>query len=174
MMRKELNQRDIRALKIGAVGGICILLFVLGSRGAAGWQDVRQSLERTWLELNSIVSSDSHKRNEAVPKFKMPETEEKQKLLFRDRLKEQFDKAGVNCQPLRVSRAVKGKAAGYKLMRVKCVGKGNIAQVMDLLTNLKDNEYLAGIEEIKISCNEKNRQEVEVQLTVSTFVRAGG
>ncbi len=41
----------------------------------------------------------------------------------------------------------------------------------DLLADLKSNPYLVGVDELALKCNEKKRQQVELNLTVTTFVR---
>ena len=54
---------------------------------------------------------------------------------------------------------------------MKCSGKCKFAQILDLLASLKENPYLVGIEEMRIKCDTKNRQEIELDLTVSTFAK---
>jgi len=61
--------------------------------------------------------------------------------------------------------------AGYKLLRLKCSAKCNFRQALDLLARLKENPYLVGIEELKIACDQKNRQDVKLDLMISTFVK---
>jgi hypothetical protein len=65
----------------------------------------------------------------------------------------------------------KSPQAGYKLLRLKCSAKCKFGQVLDLLVNLKENPYLVGVEEMRIKCDPKKPQEVQLDLTVSTFVR---
>ena len=36
---------------------------------------------------------------------------------------------------------------------------------------MKENPYLVGIEEMRIKCDENNREKVELDLTVSTFAK---
>ena len=61
----------------------------------------------------------------------------------------------------------------YRLLRLKCHAKCEFRQVLDLLAGLKENPYLVGVEEFKIECGREKRQEVELDLTVSTFVKVG-
>ena len=101
----------------------------------------------------------------------MPEKEETQMFLFRDKLNEQLKKAGINSKPLQVVSTGKSPQAGYRLLRLKCSAKCRFAQALDLLANLKENPYLVGIEEFKIECDQKKRQDVKLDVTVSTFVK---
>jgi hypothetical protein len=139
------------------------------------WVKVRKSLAAVRAELKTISPSRAKQEGllSIVPVFEMPQSEEKQKFLFRDKLNEQLKKAGVKSEPLKVLPAAKlRRQAGYKLLRLQCRhGKGKFGQVLDLLANLNENPYLVGIEELRIRCNVKNRQEIELDLTVSTFAK---
>jgi len=136
---------------------------------------VRKSLSAALAELRVINLSKDRKGNllSLVPIFEMPQNEEKQKFLFRDKLNEQLKKAGIGSDPLQFLPAAKSRnSAGFKLLRLQCRhGRGRLEQVLDLLAALNENPYLAGIEELRIKCDEKNRREVELDLTVSTFAK---
>jgi len=106
-----------------------------------------------------------------VPAFEMPEKEETQRFLFRDKLNEQLKKAGIQNQPLQVASIGRSGQAGYRLLRLKCSAKCRFTQVLDLLASLKENPYLVGVEELRIKCDSKKPQEVDLDLTVSTFVK---
>ena len=43
--------------------------------------------------------------------------------------------------------------------------------MLDLLANLKENPYLVGVEELRMRIDKKKPQEVDLDLTVSTFVK---
>ncbi len=168
----KFNQRDIRTLIIGAVCAAAILaswiVFELYDRRA----EARASL----AELNNkleLIDVDKAKRSglmSIVPKFEMPQKEEAQRFLFRDKLDEQLTKAGIK-STLQVVSTTKSKQVGYKLLRMKCSSKCRLTQVLDLLANLKDNPYLVSVEELRIRCDKKNSQQVDMDLTVSTFIK---
>jgi len=107
----------------------------------------------------------------AVPVFQMPEQEETQKFLFRDKLNEQLKKAGIKGKPLQVLPGRKSPQSAYKTLFLKFSGKCQFRQSLDLLANLYNNPYLVGIEEFKIECDQKKRQDVKLDITVSTFVK---
>lgn len=168
-----LNERDKRALKLGGICTIALLVLVLATKWIDHWGQVRKSLAVAKAELAAINPSEAKQTGlmSIVPVFEMPEVEEKQKFLFRDKLDEQLKKARLKSKPLQILPAGKPLYSGYKLLRVKSSAKCRFTQMLDLLANLKENPYLVGIEEIKIKRDAKNKQEVEMDLTVSTFAR---
>lgn len=174
-MTKKLSRQDIRALKFGGVCVAAILVFVLATHWFGHWAKVRKSLTVARAELKLINPSIAKQQGllSIVPVFEMPQSEEKQKFLFRDKLNEQLKKARIKSESLQVLPTVKlRRKLDYKLLRLKCHrGKGKFGQVLDLLAGLNENPYLVGIEELRIKCNPKKPQEVELDLTVSTFVR---
>ncbi len=169
----KFNQKDIRALKLGAVGVVAILVFVFGSKFQTRWslaKDKKLELER---KLNAI---DVDKAKQAglmtiVPVLEMPQAEDEQKFLFRDKLSEQLQRAGIRNKPLQLQPAKKSSQAGYKLLLVKCNATCRFSQVLDFLTRLNENPYLVGIEEFRIKVDPKKREEVELDFTVSTFAK---
>jgi len=172
-MIEKLSQKDIRVLKIGAVCAAAIFVFVFASEWLDRWAKARASLAevKNKLELIDVEKAKRAGLLSIVPAFEMPEKEETQRFLFRDKLNEQLKKAGIKNQPLQVASIGKSGQAGYRLLRLKCSAKCRFTQVLDLLANLKENPYLVGIEELRIKCDSKKPQEVDLDLTVSTFVK---
>jgi hypothetical protein len=173
-MIEKLSQRDKRALKTGAVVVAAILGFVFVTTWFGHWAVVRESLAAKRDKLRDIDVSNAKQKGlwSKVPVFEMPKEAEEQSFLFRDKLSEQLKKAGVKPEPLKFLPAKKSRqAAGYKLLCLKCSGKAEFQQVLDLLADLNENPYLVGIEELAISCDPRKPQEVELGLTVSTFVK---
>lgn len=170
---ERLSQKDIRALKIGVVCAGAIVVFLFASEWLDHWAKARESLAelKGKLELLDVAKAKQAGLTSIVPVFEMPEKEETQKFLLRDKLNEQLKKAGISSKPLQVVSTVKSQQTGYKLLRLKCNAKCRFGQVLDLLANLKENPYLVGIEEMRIKCDPKKPQEVELDLIVSTFVR---
>ncbi len=170
---RRLNQKEKRTLKFGVVCAIAIVGFAFATQWLGHWKKVRDSRAGIENKLETIDISGAKRAGlmSIVPVFEMPEKEEKQKFLFRDKLNEQLKKAGVKSKPLQVLPAVKSAVAGYKLLRLKCSAKCRFGQVLDLLARLNENPYLVGIEELKIECDPKKRQDVKLNLTISTFVK---
>lgn len=163
-------------MKMGVVAVVLIILFVIGTNWMEHWSGTRGLLTKSKKQLESINQSEEKRAGllSVVPVFEMPEVVEKQKFLFVDKLKEQFKKAGVKTDPLKVVLPSKSrKKTGYKVLRVKCSSKKcNFSQILDLLAGLKENPYLAGIEEFKFKKSDKKKaNEFELDLTVTTFVK---
>jgi len=172
-MIEKLSQKDIRALKFGALGVAVVLVLVFASEFLDRWAEARSSLALLEDKLE-LINPDKVKQAglmSIVPVFEMPQKEETQKFLFRDKLTEQLKKARINNKPLLELASKKSPQAGYKLLRFKCSATCRFDQVLDLLANLKENPYLVGLEELRITCDKKKPQEVEMDLTVSTFVK---
>jgi hypothetical protein len=173
IMIEKLSQKDIRAIKIGVIGAAVILVFVFVSNWVNHWRQARSSLDvlQEKLELIDVDKARRAGLMSIVPVFEMPKSEEEQRFLFRDKLAEQLRQARINSEPLQEVSAGKSPYAGYKLLCLKCNAKCRFDQVLDLLANLKENPYLVGVEEMRLKTDQKNPQEVELTLTVSTFVK---
>lgn len=176
-MAKKLTQRDRRVLLIGAVAAVAILALKFGLDGLDRWREVRTSLKSARAKLDEVVIDERKQAGllSIVPVLEMPQLEEKQKFLFRDRLHEQLKKAGIKTEPLTILAARKKAGIPYKILRIKCTGKGRFEQLLDFLAALPENPYLVGIEELRFDCDATKRadqrKEVEIEMTVSTFVQ---
>jgi len=170
---QKLSAKDIRALKIGAVCAGAIVLFLLGNKWLEHWTQVRSSISvvQTKLEAIDLEKARQAGLTSVVPAFEMPEKEETQKFLFRNALNEQLKKAGIKSEPLRVLTTGKSSLGGHKLLRVQCTAKCRFTQLLDLLAKLNENPYLVGVEELRIRCDKKNQQDVQLDMTVSTLVK---
>ncbi len=171
----KLSERDKWALKIGAVGVVAILVFRFGTTWVERWTEVRKSIADKRATLTSIRIDKAQQKRlmSIVPLFEDPNEEEEQKIRFREKFSEQLKKAGFKRgEPIRVLRARRAQAgAGYKLLGLHTRGECKFQQVLDLLTNLYENPYLVGIEEMRMECDPKKRQKFKIDLTVSTFVK---
>jgi len=173
IMIEKLSEKDIRTLKYGAIGAVIILLFVFGSELRDRWIKAKTNAAVLRTKLDSI---DVDKARQAglmsiVPVFEMPQVEEDQEFLFRDKLSEHLNKARIKNKPLIVQSGRKSPLSEYKLLLVKCSATCQFTQVLDFLAQLNENPYLVGIEEFKIKCDPKKRGEVALDFTVSTFTK---
>ena len=171
-MLKKFSQKDIRALKIGAIGVVGILVFIFALDRYERWNQAKESLTELQKKINDIDldKAKSSGLTSIVPVFKMPVEKDKQHYLFLESLNQQLRDAGINSQPLQVVSGGKSPVAGYELLRLKCSAKCRFGQVLELLAELKNNPYLVGIEELRIKVDPKNQQQVDFDLTVSTLV----
>ena len=170
---KKLSQKEKRTLKFGLVCAVIIVAFAFGTKGLDNWKQARSSRADITKKLKAvnIKEPERAKLMSIVPVFEMPQKEERQKYLFRDKFNEQLRNARIKSEPLQVlPPSNKSGVAGYELLRLKCSAKCSFGQALDLLAKLKENPYLAGIEEFKIECDQKKRQDVKLDLTISTFI----
>ncbi|MHC4338051.1 MAG: hypothetical protein ACYSTG_08945 [Planctomycetota bacterium] len=171
----KLSQRDKRALIIGAVGAVAILAFTFGTKWVGRWTELRKSIaDKRATLINIKVDKAQQKRlMSIVPLFEDPNEEEEQEIRFRDKFSEQLKKAGFKpSEPIRVLRARRAQAAtGYRVLGLHTRGECKFQQVLGLLTNLYENPYMVGIEEMRMECDPKKRQKFKLDLTVSTFVK---
>lgn len=174
-LNKRLNKKDIRAVKTGCIVVAGIVLFAVSSTFLENWQRTRKLLSEKQTELKTIVLPEAKLAGltAVVPVFEIPQNEEKQKFLFRNKLKEQLKKAGIKTKPLKIlTNRKNSNHPEYKLLYVKCSSEAcAINQIFDLLASLKENPYLAGIEELNIRCDPKNREKFNLDIILSTFVK---
>jgi hypothetical protein len=176
-MARKLTSREKRMLQLGAVSAVAILVFTFGPKWLGGWSEARAALATARGRLGEVKADRARKAglSAIVPVFETPQPEEKQMVLFRDRLHEQLKKAGVNTEPLQVIATRKIVGLPYKSLKIKCKGKCKFDQLLDFLAVLRENPYLVAVEELKVQCDMKGppekRKQVEIDLTVSTFVK---
>ena len=177
-MARKLTQRDRRVLLIGIVAAVAIVALHFGLDGLDRWREVQTSLKSARTKLDDVAIDETKQAGlrSIVPVLEMPELEEKQKFLFRDRLHEQLKKAGIKTEPLTILAGRKKAGLPYKILRIKCSGKCKFEQLLDFLAGLPENPYLVGIEELRLDCDATKpadkRKEVKIDLTVSAFVQS--
>jgi len=179
-MTGKLSERDKRALKWCVAGVAVILAYVLViGPWFDDWRIIRSSLagkragfDNAVAKAGAVSAAKQAGLVSIVPTLEMPQVEAMQKPLLRDRFNEQLKKAGISIKSMQFLPVMRSKyGGGYKKLRLQCRGKCRLNQLWDLLAGLNGNPYLVGIEELEFKCDEKNRQEIELALTVSTFVK---
>lgn len=117
------------------------------------------------LKLKSLVT--------AAPILEVPVSSDKQLQLLRDKLTEQLQRSGIQVKNFQF---LSGTAAGPNSagnVMLKCQGRCRFPSLLKLLEELKNNPYYVGVEELSIRADDRNRQDLEVILTVSTFSGSG-
>lgn len=181
-MFKKLSQRDKKTLIFGAVAAAVILAYVCVEPWFTDWQETKSTLQTKQNQLKVIapgVDDESaraahDKLAQAVPVFEMPLREKTQVPLFRNNFSEQLKKAGIQVktlQPIGSKSAKRVPGHKVKLLKFQCRGKCSLNQALDLLAGLNSNPYLAGIEEMSLKCDPKDRRKMDLVMTVSTFVQ---
>lgn len=174
-MLDSLDKRSRRAVIVGGGFAVAILLFhFVLSPWFGNWGVVRRDLAN---QIQQLEMADVREKllAEKVPAFEMPESEDKQRVLFERKISEQLQAAGI--APIGIGQYVgKGKVQGkmgLKLLTLEVKGKGDFGQLLDFLANLNENPYLVSIEEFRAQCNKKNRQEITAMLKISTYAKVG-
>ncbi len=169
----KLNEKDVRAVKMGVLATIAIALFMFGSRWLEHWEKVRIEGSVLKSKLNTIDVGEAKQRGllALVPAFEEPLEQEEQQFLFRDAFNKQLKDAGIKNEPLQIQANRRSPLTGYKSLHLVCKAKCKFSQALDLLAKLNENPYLVGIEEFKIKVDPKKRTEVELNVTVSTFTK---
>ncbi len=162
---------------IGLISAVAIVALHFGLEGKDRWDKVRKSLQEHRKKLQEVAIDEQKLAGllSIVPVAEAPVLEEEQKFLFRDRLHEQLKKAGIKTEPLTILAARKKSNFPYKILRIRCRGKCKFEQLLSFLATSRENPYLVGIEELRIECDTKKppeqRKDVDIDLTVSTFVK---
>jgi len=181
-MFERMSQRDKRALTFGIVAVAVILAYMSVGPWFKDWQDIRADLEDKRNQLKMIAPAAGDKTAKAaweklalrVPVFEMPLPESRQVLRFRDKFSDQLKKAGIKVktlQPIGSKSAKRVPGHKVKLLKFQCRGKCSLNQVLDLVAGLNSNPYLAGIEELSIKFGQKDRKQIDLMMTVSTFAK---
>ena len=176
---QKLTQRDKRTIRFGLIAVVAILAyFVLLEPFILDWHNTRSklSIQRKGLQdVLALTGSDSAKQaglTAVVPVLEMPREEETQSRLFRDKFNEQLKSKNINVKSLKFLPAKTADASNtYGKKLLECRGKCSYGQAVDLLTTLNQNPYLAGIEQFQLKCGSKDRNQMDLLLTVSTFFK---
>jgi hypothetical protein len=153
-MNLKMNEKDKKTLKLGGLGivGIIILLAVL--KGYDRWNQARESFATLVDQVNLLDVKDAQREGmlKIVPVFEMPVAAAEQRDLFRKKLNEQLGNIGISTGPFQeITSGGKPLVAGYQLLRLKGSGTCNFNQVLNLLAVMKENPYLVGIEELRVT-----------------------
>jgi hypothetical protein len=174
-MAVKISQHDKRVLTMGIGATMVILAYVyILAPWAADWSKTRAAIAANRKTIDSLQASVGKRANQAtiVPVLTMPITAEKQQHLFKTRMNDQLNAAGIQVKSLQYVTVGKAtNSLGFTVSKLKCDGKGGMSQVAKLMAGLGENPYLLGVDELHLSCDSKKRDEITVSLTVSTFCK---
>ena len=91
-MLEKLNEKDVKTLKMGAIGVVAILIFLAALSGFEKWTKARQSYKTLDQQLKDL-DTDKIKQSgllSIVPVFEMPVDKESHKVLLREEMVQQF------------------------------------------------------------------------------------
>ena len=171
-MFEKLSQRDKRALKLGIAGVVLIPLFFLYVLPwFEDWQQVRKQLSAQRQKLKKITAVDSRLISQ-VPRLSIPREEKMQGTLFRDEFAQQLKQAGIKAKSVQLIASRKERTiSGYKCLQLQCKGECQFGQLVDLLAALNGNPYFVGVDAVTLKCDPKDRNKMDITLTVSTYAK---
>ena len=170
-MFDKLSERDKRALVLGGIIVAAIVLYAVLGPWLEDWRVTRAALAERKATVSEIIAK-TDELVAKVPNLEMPAGEKIQGPLFRDSFSEQLKKTGVNVKSLQyVSSKKEKRVAGYKVLLLQCKGKCRFDQLLDLLTGLDENPYMVGIEQFELKFDNKDRRQIDIVMTVSSFAR---
>lgn len=178
-MKNKINERDKRALKLGAIAVVVVLLCVGIGRLFKEYSVTKKALVSVQAQVEQVMGDKdgklSHQQRgllSIVPRLEIPEQEEIPGAKFRQKFSEQLKKAGIKYTQLAFLSASKSRnALGFKTLKLQCKGKCKFNQAIDLLEKLYDNPLFVAVEELKLECDPKKRTEMRISIVVSTFVK---
>ena len=175
-----VDQRSRRAIRLGASAvGLILVYLLVGLPLLESWSLIREQLQtyEGQLEVVSGQTPGSQAKTvgvfQTVPFTALPESEDVQRKLFWDATYEQLKKAGIGVSggPDYIPSVKKTASTGRRMLRLKFAGKCKYEQVIKLLAGLNENPYLVSIEEFKIKGDEKQPDQVNLEMVIGAFVK---
>lgn len=177
-MLQTISEKDKKALKFGAIAAVIIITTTFTFDWFDDWRQVKNQLRIQRKKVDSIIGSNGASTAKQagimsiVPKFEMPVSADSQKENFRNKFNDQLKQAGIKVTTLKSLPIAKSKTdASMKILKLQCQGKCEFGQVTALLASLYDNPYFVGIENMRLTADKKKKGSVDMNLTVTTFVK---
>jgi type II secretory pathway component PulM len=177
----QLNQRERKTVLISLVVCAAMLLwFIVLEPAARQGRQLHSQLLLQRQKLNSLLAREGtvdalkqKQLTQAVPMLEMPTASEPQSQLLRDKITQQLQQAGIQVKNFQFSTGIVQGPGATDMITLRCQGKCQFSSLARFLDDLRKNPYYVGIEELSIKTDEKNRQNLEIGFTVSTFRQSG-
>jgi glutamate/tyrosine decarboxylase-like PLP-dependent enzyme len=177
----QLNQRERKTLLVCLVACAAMLLwFLVLEPGVKQGRQLRSQLQQQRQKLSILLAKEGTSEalkqknlTQAVPMLEMPTASEKQNQLLRDKITQQLGQAGVQVKNFTFSSGIAQGPGATDVITLRCQGKCQFTSLARFLDDLRKNPYYVGIEELSIKTDEKNRQNLDIAFTVSTFRQSG-
>jgi len=174
----QMTERDKRTIKIGAAAATAIIItFTVILPWFEDWKQIRIELRKQKEMLKPLMEGDRHSAKyegilSCVPVFAEPAEMDKQKTLFRESINKILKQTGIAYTSIRVLPSVgKADSSGCQRLFVQCKARGNYRQLVDFLSKLYSNPYYVAVEELNIKANPQKRGLLDLQITISTYVK---
>jgi len=176
-MWNKINDRDKRAIVLGTIVVIGIIIYIMIGPWLEDWKVTRKKLQAKRQLIKSIGINSEGKLSaaqlgilSAVPKYEEPKKADNQSVLFRNEINKQITSCGIKAKSLQYLTTRKANAGGtYKTLRLQCVGQCSLNQVFDLLGKFNENPYFVGVDELNLNLDEKDRKKINMTRIVSTL-----
>lgn len=179
MIFDKLSEKDQKTLKVG--GLLIVMIVVCGSLNilVKEYSKTSKELKTAKAKFNSVKPKSDGSLNplqaryyKKVPVYKLPQEEKIPGETFRLEFLKLLRDCKINFTVLNhLPMSSKKNAAGFRTRNIHCKGKCSFQQAVDLLAKLYETPRFVGIEDFKIECNPKNRSQMELAITVSTFIK---
>jgi hypothetical protein len=179
-MFENLTERDGKFLRYGAIAaGVILAHSFIVSPFLDSWSQIRDDI-RTQRQKIATLAGKNDPQSELqkaalfsiVPVVVSPESENLHRIHFQKRIYTQVSSVGVRVKSVQFITGDKYRPdVGFKQQKLQVRGTCNFGQLLDLLAILYQNPLLVGIDDLQITADQKNPQDMELVLTVSTFVK---
>ncbi|MCP4711582.1 MAG: hypothetical protein GY869_23435 [Planctomycetes bacterium] len=181
-----MSERDKVVLKVGAVMAVLILFTYKVFLPAIGsWNNIKEYNKSHQAIMENLGLSDSVQAErelrrlvETVPTFAMPVNEDQQRQIFLEEFYKQIRSCNLKVtSPPQFQAQVRShpdKTLGLNVLRLKCRGTCRFRDAMNLLAKLYENPYLYSVEEMHLVCGDKNRDQIDLTLVVTTLCQTRG
>jgi hypothetical protein len=177
----QLNERERKTVVICLVACAAMLLWFLvlepvASQGRQLHSQLRLQRQKLGILLAKDETLEAQKQKnltQAVPMLEMPTSSEKQTQLLRDKITQQLERSGIQVKNFQFSTGIVQGPGATDVITLRCQGKCQFTSLARFLDDLRKNPYYVGIEELSIKTDEKDRQNLEISFTVSTFRQSG-
>ena len=185
-MVSQMSERDKYILKVGAVIVVLILFVRFVMLPSIGrWNTIKERVKNDEAIMANLGLTDSAQAGrelkrlvETVPSFAIPLNEDQQRQIFQEKFYEQLRSCRINVtsppQFQAQVRAHQDKTLGLNIMRLKCRGTCRFRDAMNLLAKLYENPYLYSVEEMHLIIGDRDRDEIDLTLVVTTLCQIRG
>lgn len=175
-MKRALTQRERGLLLACGVAAAVLLTYALI---VEPWVARRRSLAAEHQRLSRQIeligrweqTSGAKPMRLSASAAELPVGADQQALLFRNKLTEQIQKAGLQARAVQLRDQRNRIENGYTVVSVDCQGRGSYEAVLNLLADLERNPYYAGLEKLSLRVDAKDRNQLNFQITAITYAK---
>ena len=173
----RLDARDRRAVTIGIVGVLIVMLYVFAILPLlTDWSAARSALHSYGSDLDRLAGATPGSRARlkglytAVPFVESPQDSDQQRKTFWDAVNGSLKSSGLAISsPPRYLSASAGSPADT--LSLAFAGKGTYQQLLKFFAAFHENPHGLSVEDFTLKRDDKNPEQLDMTMTVSTFIR---